>query len=534
LRRAALSGATVQLPGNRIAVEAVDLGGARALVAVDRKQRLNWQEILRAAPGAQGAGTPAADASAPLPDLRIARVRADDIELQFRDASQGAPVALDLVQGTIALQDVGLDLQKAIPVEAGFAVRQGGRLQARGTVVPGKPSGRLDLRMAGVSLKPFAPYLNQFARLDLQRGRAGTHGRLAFAPGSRGLKLDFSGGFSVDDLVILEEDTGEAFLGWEKFSSDSVSVALAPDRVHIRELVALKPFGKLIIFEDQTLNLQRLRRSGPAPVAATAPPPSAAPFPLAVERLRVVDARMEFADLSLRPQFGTAMHELGGVVTGLSTDPAASAQVELDGKVDEYGSARIRGSIQPFRATEATDLVLAFRNLEMARLTPYSGKFAGRRIESGRLSVDLEYKIRQRQLAGTNKFVVNRLKLGERVDSPDAMKLPLDLAIALLEDSDGVIDLDLPVSGSLDDPQFSYGAIVWKAIVNVLTKIVTAPVRALGALLGGGAEKFEAVGFDPGSSTLLPPEQEKLKLLAGALARRPALTLAIRPGYDPA
>ena len=227
------------------------------------------------------------------------------------------------------------------------------------------------------------------------------------------------------------------------------------------------------------------------------------------------------------------MHDLGGVVTGLSTDPAATAQVELDGKVDEFGSARVRGSIQPFRATEFTDLKLTFRNLEMANLTPYSGKFAGRRIDSGKLSVDLEYKIKQRQLAGENKFVINTLKLGERVDSPDAMKLPLDLAIALLEDSNGIIDLDLPISGSLDDPQFSYGKIVWKAIVNVLTKLVTAPFRVLGKLLGVSAEKMESVTFDPGSSTLLPPEQEKLKTLAEAMAKRPALTLTIEPGYDP-
>src|SRR3569832_481873 len=166
---------------------------------------------------------------------------------------------------------------------------------------------------------------------------------------------------------------------------------------------------------------------------------------------------MPSSPISLTPQFGTRMHDLGGVVTGLSTDPATTAQVELDGKVDDYGSARVRGSIQPFRAPDFTDLTLAFRNLEMLWLLLFSGKFAGRRIDSGRLSVDLEYKIKDRQLAGENKFGVNKLKLGERVDSPDALHLPLDLAIALLEDSNGIIDLDLPVACSLVDPLFSFG-----------------------------------------------------------------------------
>jgi hypothetical protein len=167
----------------------------------------------------------------------------------------------------------------------------------------------------------------------------------------------------------------------------------------------------------------------------------------------------------------------------------------------------------------------------MSRLTPYSGKFAGRRIDSGKLSVDLEYKIKQHQLAGENKFVINKLKLGERVESADAADLPLDLAIAILEDSDGVIDLDLPITGSLDDPKFSYGSIVWKAIRNVLTKIVTAPFRALGKLFGGEGKDFDGIAFEAGVSEISPPELEKLVKVSEALAKRQGLSLGIVPSY---
>ncbi|ODV13247.1 MAG: hypothetical protein ABT20_02470 [Rubrivivax sp. SCN 70-15] len=538
LRQAALADARVQWPDNRIRIAALTLSGARSTIALDRRGRLNWAQILRRtgppAPAAPGNGAGAA------PDLEVGRIDVDDLGLRLVDEGPPKPVQLDLADGRITLANVGLDLDRPIPVQASFSVKQGGRFEARGRVVPGAPSGRLDLRLAGLSLEPFAPYVNRFARLRLHSGTAGTRGQLAFAPAKGALGVRYTGGFSVDDLAIAEEDTGEAFLGWKKLSSDNLTVSLAPDRLHIGTLRAQAPFGKVVIFEDKSLNLQRILRASPAPAAAASPAPAAAkapgtdtPFPIAIDRLRIEKAQAQFADLSLTPQFGTRMRDLGGVVTGLSTDPTASAQVELDGKVDDYGSVRVRGSIQPFRATEATDLTLAFRNLEMTRLTPYSAKFAGRKIESGRLSVDLGYKIKDRELTGTNKFVVHQLKLGERVDSPDALKLPLNLAIAVLQDSHGVIDLDLPVSGNLDDPHFSYGAIVWKAIVNVLTKIVTAPFRALGALLGVDAQKMEAVGFDPGRSALLPPEQEKLKTLAEALAKRPALTLTIEPGYDP-
>jgi len=546
LAHAALVNAGLKLAENRLDIEAIELDGARTEVRLDKDRALNWSGILKKAPG--GAASPRAEAAPPAGKpfaLTLGRLALTGVDVGITDATPARPMRLDVTRGAVTLRDLSLDLSKAVPVEAGFALKQGGSFKAAGSVIPARSSGRLDLRLAGLSLKPFAAYVNQFARLDLQSGAASTHGRLAFAPGKAGMHVDYDGGFAVDDLAITEEDTGEAFLGWQKLSSDSLDLALAPNRLRMTELVAQNPFGKVIIFEDKSVNLKRiLRSSAPAEAGAhaapaAAPKPDAAPaaaepaFPIAVERIRIVGANAEFADLSLTPQFGTRMHDLSGVITGLSTDSQTTAQVELDGKVDDYGSARVRGSIQPFRATEFTDLALAFRNLEMTNLTPYSGKFAGRRIDSGKLSVDLEYKIKQRQLAGENKFIVNKLKLGERVDSPDAMHLPLDLAIALLEDSNGIIDLDLPVSGSLDDPQFSYGRLVWKAIVNVLTKLVTAPFRALGKLLGVNSEKLEAINFDPGSSALLPPEQEKLKMLSDALAKRPALTLTLEPGYDP-
>jgi hypothetical protein len=161
-------------------------------------------------------------------------------------------------------------------------------------------------------------------------------------------------------------------------------------------------------------------------------------------------------------------------------------------------------------------------------------KFAGYKIAEGKISLDLKYKVRDSKLEGDNHIVIDQLKLGERVDSPDALKLPLELAIAILKDSDGRIDLGLPVSGDMNDPQFSYGAVVWKAIGNVLTKIVTAPFRALGALFGISGDKMEAVDFDPGSAKLLPPEREKLKQVAQILAKRAQLKLTAPAQYSEA
>ena len=537
LQRATLVNAGMKLAENRLVIDAVELSGAKTSVALDKKKNLNWADILKKAPGAPATPPARAETATASPmEVHLARLSLDNVEVDIVDQSPAAPVRLIVAKGFVTLKDLSLDMNKAVPLAAGFALKQGGNFSASGTVIPGKASGRLDLKLVGLPLQPFAPYVNQFARLNLHSGTASTRGKLAFVQAKSGMKLDYDGGFTVDDLAITEEKTEEAFLGWKKLSSDSLEVKLGPNRVHMNELVALNPFGKVIIFEDKSTNLQRILRTStpdkPAAKSTLQAPAQPVAFPLAIERVRIVGANVEFADLSLTPQFGTSMYDLGGVVTGLSTDPAAKALVELDGKVDDFGSARVRGSIQPFRATEFTDLELSFRNLEMANLTPYSGKFAGRRIDSGKLSVDLEYKIKQRQLAGENKFIINKLKLGERVDSPDAMNLPLDLAIALLEDSNGIIELDLPISGSLADPQFSYGKIIRKAVVNVLTNLVTAPFRSLGRLLGISADKLEAVEFDFGAKTLQPPEQEKLKNIGQAMAKRPILTLSIAPAYE--
>ncbi len=562
LQRATLVNAKLKLAENRLVIDAVELNGMRTSVVLGKNKTLNWTEILKAAPGASApapaepAAVKSATADKPGMDVQLARFRLDGIEVGIEDQSTDAPVKLDVTQGFVTMKNLSLDMNKTVPMEAGFSLKQGGNFNTGGTIAPGKASGKLDIKLTTLSLKPFTPYVNRFAKLHLNSGAASTHGMLSFARAERGMRVDFNGGFAVDAIGITEEETGEPFFGWEKLSSDSLELKLNPGSLHMNELAVLNPFGKIIIFEDKSINLKRILRSPEPGRAVTAkageqapaeavtekaavPAPAktetgeeAAPFPLAIERLRINSANVEFADHSLRPQFGTRMHDLTGVVTGLSNDPATMALVELDGKVDEFGSARVRGSIQPFRATNFTDLKLTFRNLEMTNLTPYSGKFAGRKIDSGKLLVDLEYKVKQRQLAGENKVVINKLKLGERVESPEAMNLPLDLAIALLEDSDGVIDLDLPVSGNLDDPQFSYGKIIWKAVVNVLTKVVTAPFRALGRLIGISSDKLEAVEFDFGAAALLPPEQEKLKEIGKALIKRPTLTLSVTPAYN--
>ncbi|MDX1916125.1 MAG: DUF748 domain-containing protein [Methylophilus sp.] len=508
-------------------------------VVREANQQLNWQAALEQAKPA--IAKDAQKSASPSWKVALNQLRLEKGNVHVEDKTLIQPLSLDVENVAVVLRNVSLDLSKPIPVNAKLQVKQGGQLDINGKVAMAPFKSDLQLKLAALSLKPFSPYVNQYALLKLDDGEVNVQGKLSLKS-AQVFTSQFNGGFSINHLAINEEESGTPFLGWKEVSSDTLKLEIGQNQLQMESLSIVEPVGKFIIFEDKSLNVKRILRtqqpSNSTPQAAqtdvktSEPASDNANFAVNIARVSIANGNLEFADLSLKPQFGTHVNTLSGVINGLSNDANATAQVELDGKVDDYGSARIRGAIQPFHATDFTDLKLAFHNLEMNRLTPYSGKFAGRKIDSGKLSVDLEYKIKQRQLTGENKFIINQIKLGERVDSPDAASLPLDLAIALLEDSDGVIDLDLPISGSLDDPQFSYGKIVWKAIVNVIGKIATAPFRLLGKLFGGSSDKLEAILFEPGNATVAPEEQEKLRSLAMALSKRPSLALTVLPTFD--
>ncbi|HEY8117904.1 MAG TPA: DUF748 domain-containing protein [Methylophilaceae bacterium] len=532
LDKVALKDGSIKLKDSTVKLASIVLSGLQTQVLREADKSLNWQTALaqpavaNAAPAKQAASNPW--------KVALDKLALENSSVHIEDKATTKPMVLDLQNLALELQKPTLDLSKQLPVKAKFAVKQGGQFDASGKLAISPFKTDLQFKLAALSLKPFTAYVNQAAYLDLDEGQASIYGKLALS-GGQTLNGDFAGGFSVNDLAISEENSTEPFVAWKEISSDSLKYGFASNQLHMDALNIVQLVGKFIIHEDKTVNVQRIMRPQPAsaaqPVAKAVRGPE---FGVAIDRVSLQNADMQFTDLSLKPQFGTHMNSLSGVINGLSSNPASTAQVELDGKVDEFGSAKIRGSVQPFHATDFTDLKLAFHNLEMKNLTPYSGKFAGRKIDSGKISVDLEYKIKNRQMAGENKFVINQLKLGERVDSPDAANLPLDLAIALLEDKDGLIDLDLPISGSLDDPQFSYGKIIWKAVVNVLGKIVTSPFRALGKLMGLSSDKLDAIVFDPGKATLAPEEQEKVKAMGSAMSKRPSLLLTISPTTDDA
>lgn len=591
--KASGSAATTAAPEVAPAAQPQKAGPRKPKKTVKRKPNqeaapLPQQASSPAAPETAVESAPVTQATAPPGEqpwrFSLKTISVTEGAVAVSDRAMEPPVTVNLEPILVKLDGVSSDLKQAVGYDVAVGVKQGGQFNTKGSVVPATPSAEGTLALKDLSLKPSEHYVNKFALLVLNSGTVSAAGKFAVAMKDKKPIAQFNGGFQVVKLDLIEEGTKERFLGWDMMDVRGIDFKLEPGKLDISEVRFDKPGGKFIIYEDRTLNVQRILRQkggtgadgGPKPVfekkkggvraaaggdssrqvglesttssmkfgAAPADEPEAAPppvpskpstplFPVNIQRIRVNKGELYFADLSLTPQFGTHIHDLNGTVNSLSTRKDSKAQMKLEGAIDQYGLARFAGDLSPFAPTDYTNVTATFRNVELTSMTPYSAKFAGYRIASGKLDADLEYFIQMRQLKGDNKIVIDQLTLGERVESPDAVKLPLALAIALLKDSDGKIDLGLPVSGSLDDPKFNIGAIVWKVLVNLLTKIVTSPFRALGALLGIESEKLESVSFDLGSDQLLPPEKEKLKQVAGALEKRPQLKVGIRPVYAP-
>lgn len=558
VKRVSLAAPKVDLTEHRATVDALRVEGGQ-IAAVRRAD--GTIDLFAAIEGLRPPPAPAGQAKAgaaanPAPAtpagppwrFSVGEVALAGFAFSARDEGVTPAAQLALHDISIEARNVSENLGQPLPVKAHFAVKSGGSFDASGKLTPADGAAELQFKLAELALSPAAPYVGRFAALDFTGGRVSVDGRVRHDAKATG----FRGGFAVRDLRLDEAGSKNVFLAWKSLASREVDADLKRLDIGLLTLDGLDT--KLLIAKDKSTNIQRILRQPPPPTHAAEPaanpattaeapkppatpgappatpepaPPAGPGYTVSIDRLRIADGALDFADESLVLPFGTRIHHLRGNLSGLSTKPGAPGQIELDGDVDDYGLARAVGQVDLFRPTDFMDLKVVFRNVEMTRLTPYSATFAGRRIDTGKLSLDLEYKIKQRQLQGENNIVIDRLQLGERVNSPTAKDLPLDLAIAILSDSDGRIDLGLPISGSLDDPQFSYGQIVWKAITNILTKIVTAPFRALGALFGGGGEKLESIAFDPGEAVLSPPEREKLTRIAAILNKRPGLALAV-------
>jgi uncharacterized protein involved in outer membrane biogenesis len=545
-----VEGGSCDSSAHTLSVSRVGLSKGRFDVGRDAQGNINWQQLVQSKTQQKSplAGSAGSSGNASPWKFLIKSVDLAGFTSQFTDLTTGATApVLRLKEINAKLAPV--DGTSPMGVTLGFKVDQGGTLTLNGTVKPALPSLDAQINLAGLVLTSLQPYLDPLVTLKLQSAAVSAKGRLRYGIPGEKQQGAYEGAFTLANLRLVDAKAPKkTYVSWDSVHLPKCTLTLQPNRLDVPEMRIVNPVGELIIGEDKTLNLAKVLKQPPAktkPRSAAPPAPRKGKQQKAIKKEPPQDVfsyrigRMElergdilFADLSLRPRFQTRIHDLKGSVTGLSSQPEASASMQISGSVDRYGMAKINGVFRPNSFTQASNIEMVFRNVEMKNLSPYSGKFAGRLIQSGKVSADLKYTLKDAKMTGDNRIVIDNLVLGDKVEDPEAANLPLDLAIALLKDGNGRIDIGLPVSGDLNDPQFSVGALVWKVLTNLITKTVTSPFRALGSLLGGASEDLDQLAFDPGASDLLPPEQEKLLKVVEALKSRPQLQLVLQGRYN--
>lgn len=448
-------------------------------------------------------------------------VEISGIHAALEDQSMKPAFNLGLNNVAVSSSGISQNLNKALPIQASLNMASGGSITLNGNLTPANAAMQLNVEVNELALKIAQPFIGQFAKLELAKGSISTKGKATYNPEQQ----NYTGSLLLANLRLNETGSKNSFLQFKRLFTPNMVVN--PKGLNIQRLTLEGLDTALLISKDKSTNLSRIlvKNQKAETVETTGTSPA---FLVNIERFNIANGEMDFADESLFIPFGTRIHRLEGVVNGLSNKPGICSELSLKGEVDEFGETEAKGRLNLLAPTAFMDIDVKFRNVEMKNLTPYSGTFANRKIESGKLSMNLKYLIENHQLNSSNQVIIDKLTLGERIQSPQGRDLPLELALAILEDSNGRIDLGLPITGNLNDPEFSYGAIVWKAIGNVLTKIVTAPFRALGALFGGSSEDFGRIAFSAGATTLSPSQREGLKKLGEALTTRPNLALTIQ------
>jgi len=533
LERVEATGGRVRWPERTAEVDLVRVSGPALRVLRSEDGTFLWMRLVDSLPAADAGEDPGGGAAAGW-KASCATFEIADGSVEVEDRTVAPPVALAVGALEARFEHVTSDASTPVTARLSATVNGSGALSAGGSLGLKPLAADLDVELSGLELPAFQPYASGVARVQLQSGSAGVRGKVSYRDGDAS-QLSFEGQASIDRLSLADPG-GTPVLAWDALSMEDIAFVKkgAGPFFRIRAVTVRKPFAQILIDRQGQIGVVKLFEAEPSGTTepAVPPAPSTSPIPFEIGSISLRDGAVDYADQSLVLPFATKIHSAIGSVTDISSRGASGSRLSLEGKVDEYGFAKAEGTLRLFDPYAASDVRVLFRNIEMNRLTPYTAEFAGYSIEQGRLDLEVKYEIHDRALVGNHKLTATELTLGEKVEGGSA-SLPLRLAVALLKDAQGKIELDVPIEGSVDDPEFAYRKVIWAAFKRIMINVTTAPFRFLGRLVGIEGDDLEFVSFEAGRSGLLPPEQEKLGKLVEGLRSRPELALQVGGCFDP-
>jgi hypothetical protein len=528
-------------------IASVKVSGGHVNARREKDGAINLLAMLQ--PVADGAAPVAAKPATPAkrPDVTVAEVTVKDFQVAVTDLAAPRPAQLGLSGLQLSAKNVTLTDGAVMPLKLSFTWAPRGAVQVAGRITL-KPELTVDLTtdVTALEILPLSPYVEQFVNARITQGSVSTSNTVHLAMSGGQPAATLSGEITIQKFGLVDSAHNEELAGFGGLTLTGLKVATAPQlTVSLVEVTVMAPYARVLVDLDQTkaenagkgINLLGVMKSvAPAPAAAGSP---VGPAPLVlpkveIGRIQVTDGEFSFADRSLEPNVRMAISQFGGSIVGLSSENLARAEVDLKGVVDGAGPVEITGKLDPLGASKFVSLKIDFKNVDLLPISPYTGKYAGYELARGKLVVNTKVLVEGDQLDATNVVTLNQFTFGAATNSPDATGLPVRLGVALLKDMDGKIVIDLPVQGTLGDPNFRIGKVVLRVIVNLLTKAATSPFSLLGSMFGGGGDELAYQEFSPGGSELRPAELPKLDTMEKALTNRPGLNLGIEGGYDTA
>lgn len=564
LSRIAVKEAAFSQKENRLTIGDVGVSKGSIILSREANGALSLLSLLKAPPAATRTGAPSTripkgqsargghPKEAPPFSYAVKKVHLDGLNLAFTDKIQEEHPRFTLNRTNLTLANINGPRFTPIALRFSSTFGKSSPLAADGVCLPAPFHYTGSISLGGIPLRDFEDYLPENLNVILVSGLLDAKLTVDLALKNGVPTGSFQGETGFHSFHILDGTDEEDLLKWETLNLDGLRGTLAPFSLGIREVALSNVYSRIIVRPDGTLNLQNLvekpeapsapvsapatakapQAPAPAPAKTQAPPaapPSAAataPKAINIETVVVQGGTLAFSDLHLSKPFNTTFYNLGGRVSGLSSEPGKFADVDLRGNLDNHSPLQVTGRINPLRDDLFVDLKVSFRGIELPTATPYSATYLGYTIDQGKLFLDLKYLIEKKQLTSENKVFIDQFTFGNKVESQKATTLPVRLAIALLKDKNGEIRLDLPVTGRTDDPKFSVWGVVWQMVKNLFVKAATSPFALISSVFGQGQD-LSAVYFDPGSAKLPPTEIEKLKVIGKGLSERPGIRLEV-------
>jgi hypothetical protein len=530
-----VTGGRINLNEKKAEVESIALSGGDVRLSREKEGRFSFERLLRRKEGSKQVRSKKASPSTPF-SYRIKHLEGQGMNITFTDRSRERNPVFPLQQLRFSLQEITGPKIGAIPFTLASGYGKKGSIGVSGTVFPSplKLKGSIDVKR--IPLRDFDAYLPDNLAVSVAGGALDSRLNFDLSKPGNSVTGTFGGTVGIRSFYCLDTKNNEDLLKWERLQMNAIRGVISPFSLNIGDVSLSNYFSRITINKDRTLNLQNLMEEKAvtpySPSQPTQTAPAAAPKTKPNIRIGTVTlqgGKMIFSDHHLPAPFTTTFYNLGGRISGLSSDESRAADVDLRGNLENHSPLSITGSINPLRKDLFVNLTIDFSDIELTPATPYTGTYLGYAVDKGKLSLKLKYHIENKQLSSENKIFFDQLTFGKKVESNKATSLPVRLAVALLKDRKGEIHLDLPVTGRTDDPKFSVWGLVFQVLKNLLVKAATSPFALLQAAFGG-KEDFSCVIFSPGSARLSPAEQEKLLNMAKAIQDRPGLNVEIT-GY---